>query len=492
MQGLVWSWLRDRDRDPENPEPVDRWASELARFDLATRAWHRRLWDTLASARARLTGLSLDAATMKGVTTEARWYRRVGERPCLDVDLLLAPGSARRADEILDALEPGHELRGSIVELLTTGAMQSVDVEIDGVRVDVHFDLFKLGIPARQPDVLWEHTEPLPLSDGDAVRVPDAETALLHALLHANKDGFPRLLGLADVARILCASDLDWGFIDRFVRAEGLEVPAYRSLETVTRLLRLPTPARSGWGARSAIWSIFWREGTILGAGGGGARDRRQDVIPFLARGRSGDALRWSRWVVLPPPVVLRRRYPDVSGPYLWRVARGKVRAARERNVRRRLAENNVVSRAGPRPSDDPDLVARLLRTAARNDPIELSATGTSMGWSIRDGSIVVVEEARAPRRGEVWAFCDDAGRVVVHRVRHSGVDVVVLQGDRAVHPDAPVSTGRLIGRVRDVRCPSRPVPRVRWGRVAGAVQRVPREVSATLVRAIRRAVPTC
>jgi hypothetical protein len=85
-----------------------------------------------------------------------------------------------------------------------------------------------------------------------------------------------------------------------------------------------------------------------------------------------------------------------------------------------------------------------------------------------------------------VWAACDDDGQVVVHRVRAVRADAVVLQGDRRVRPDAPFPSGRLVGRVRAVEVDGRRLARLRWGRGAGALQRLPRSLVATIARARR------
>src|SRR4051812_41371438 len=95
---------------------------------------------------------------------------------------------------------------------------------------------------------------------------------------------------------------------------------------------------------------------------------------------------------------------------------------------------------------------ARLLRRAAAREPLWIEAHGTSMGRTIPTGSSVLVTRSSTPRRGEVWAYCDASGAVVVHRYRcrtHAGH---VLQGDTRTHGDAPVGDEQLIGRVRAVR----------------------------------------
>jgi hypothetical protein len=99
-----------------------------------------------------------------------------------------------------------------------------------------------------------------------------------------------------------------------------------------------------------------------------------------------------------------------------------------------------------------PERIASALRLTVSSNPLWLDASGTSMGRAIRPGSEVQVVAAPGPRRGQVWAFCDDAGAVVVHRCRGRRGDRFVFEGDATGHADRPVSVERLVGRVAAVR----------------------------------------
>ena len=100
----------------------------------------------------------------------------------------------------------------------------------------------------------------------------------------------------------------------------------------------------------------------------------------------------------------------------------------------------------------DASAKARLLRQAAASAPLWIVARGDSMGKSIPTGSSVLVAKYSTPRRGQVWAYCDQSGGVVVHRYRRHRDVGHVLQGDTRTHPDSPVHDGLLIGRVTAVR----------------------------------------
>jgi hypothetical protein len=470
MQGLLWSWARGR------TDGGDQRRTRLAGYALVAQQRHARFWDTLARVAAVGREVGIEVATAKGVTAEARWYARAGERPCTDVDVLVAPSSLERVGTLLDALAPGHPLRGEIDALARTGVMQSVNVRVDGVPVDVHFDLFKLGIPTRQRDLVWTRCGVHPLPDGTTMRVPDAELSLIHLVLHLNKDSFPRLLGYADIARILEREHLDWDVIDRFVRTEGLDVVTYCSLAHVVRTLDLRTPSSVPRGLRTRVWAMVWPDAVTLLGDSGTDRSRRQDVIPFLARGRMIDTARWLRAIAFPAPSTVVLRYHDLPGPYLWRLTRGRLRTALQRRQALRAR------RARPVPGRDrpPAATAAVLRKAAEARPLWLDVRGASMGHSIRDGTRVRVEQAAQPRRAEVWAFCDGNGNVVVHRYRGARAGHHHFQGDTRVRGDEPVTDAQLIGRVVEVDPYRTPV---RWGALAGGLQRTPRVAVAVAAR---------
>jgi hypothetical protein len=458
----------------------------LFRADLVTRKRHTQLWDTLVDARARIAALGLDVAAVKGVTAEARWYRRMGERPCSDVDLLLAPDAAPHARAVLDALQPGQELRDDIRELVRTGVVQSVNAELDGVPIDLHFDLLKLGIPTRQPDLVWTRTQPFALPDGSTVRVPDPELSLVHFLLHLNKDSFAWLLGFADVARIAGDESLDWDFVDRFVREEGIEVMASCSLAAVIDVARVTQrEITRPEGVRTWAWRAVWPERAQLRGSAGANRSRRQDVIPFLARGRHRDALRWLARTLLPPRETVARQYEDLRGPYAWRLTKGRLRTAWRRRAAFRARDERIGAAERAPELAAPHVTARLLREAAETRPFWVDVYGRSMGWSIPGGCRVRVEPGVRPRRGEVWAYCDDRGNVVVHRSRGERAGAFRFQGDARVRADPPVCSDQLIGRVVEL-APAR--NRWRWSAQAGALQRTPRMAVAVVVRAGRAA----
>ena len=298
LTGLLWTWARRHLAETELK-------TELAQNDLYVQAHLLRVWAVLEESVARLAAAGIEVATIKGVTTEARWYGRRGERPCSDVDLLLSPRQLDRAADAVQLLEPDHPWASSVAPLAATGRIQTVTTHVDGLEVDLHLDLLKLGIPTRQSSDLWDRTTHYPLPRGGSVRVLDDTTALVHLLVHLNKDRFQRLLAYADIARVMAGGGVDWERAQRFTDREGITVSTFRTLEVRARRALAAVAGR----ARSPEWISCARLEPDLAPWDPAARGRGPPALPSAAgldrapgaRSRAGGAE-----VVVPGDVAAR------------------------------------------------------------------------------------------------------------------------------------------------------------------------------------------
>ncbi len=333
-------------------------------------AWHQRLWRGIESIGGLFDDLGVEVAIAKGIAAEARWYSRLGERPCTDLDLLLSPAHLDRIDDIIAAVEPTHPLCGKTLDLANRGFLQSIDLVYDGVPIDLHWDILKIGIPSRNRVLIWERSLPFPLSNCNSVRMLDAETSYVHFLVHLNKDRFRRLLGFVDVARVYDREELDGAAVERLIRIEGIKTSVDESWNVVVDTLRLAAPRRESTpGVRAVLWRLAWPPSVRLR----GAESRiqflyRQYLIALLIPGRTMEAT-WS-WLHgrFPPAELLNYMHSDYTRRWglnsvsskqharIWSLTIGRVKAwwgrrrgvARLRRTARSAPKERRLRRSGP------------------------------------------------------------------------------------------------------------------------------------------------
>ncbi len=308
MGGLLWGWAKRH-------APASDAKVELAVHDLKVRAHLLRLRSLLETCVTRLAEVGIEVASIKGPITEDRWYDGPGTRPCADVDLWLSPYQLDRAGDALLALQPDHPWAGFFGALAVDRKVQTVTLQVDGIEVDLHLDLLKTGMWMRDPAAVWEASERFRLPRGAEVRVLEPAAALVHFLVHLNKDRFQRLLSYADVARIM-ARPVDWGSMWALAEREGLTTVVASSLRTVgdDLLLDLPEgarPAGATSGLRASIWNLVWRRQIRLRGIEGRRRFRyRQLLIPLLSTRELVATLAALAEKVSPPPEVRAAQSP--------------------------------------------------------------------------------------------------------------------------------------------------------------------------------------
>ncbi|HLM23244.1 MAG TPA: nucleotidyltransferase family protein, partial [Propionibacteriaceae bacterium] len=300
MAGLLLTEVEETD------QPWRRLVLGLLRArNASVEAWHKRLWSGIESIARILDELGVEVAIAKGIAAEARWYSRLGERPCSDLDLLLSPAHLSRIDDIIAAVEPSHPLCGKTRNLAEQGFLQSIDLKRDGVPIDLHWDILKIGIPSRNRDAIWERTVPFALPNTSSVRMLDPESSYVHFLVHLNKDRFRRLLGFVDVARVHALEELDGDAVERLVRTDGINTSVDESWNVVVDTLQLAAPRRQSTpGIRAVIWRLAWPPPVRLLAAESRIRFRhRQYLIALLIPGRTTEAV--TSW--------LRGRFPPAE-----------------------------------------------------------------------------------------------------------------------------------------------------------------------------------
>lgn len=295
MGGLLWSWAQSR--------PVDEaLKGRLALADLRVQAHMVRVWSLLESSVGRLVEAGIEVASLKGPTAEARWYARPGERPSSDVDLWLSPYQVDRAGDALRLLQPDHPWEPFFDELAAQGRVQTVTLDVGGVEVDLHLDLLKTGLTTRQSTLYWDACEWWDLSGGMRVRVLDPTTSLLLFLVHLNKDRFQRLLGYADVVRVVnSGADLDR--LRVYATREGLGASVGASLGAVSTDLGM---AWLDMPPGSRTWRAVWRRSIRLRGSEGRRRFRRRALGIVALSDRGVGERSAALWQSVVPPAQVR------------------------------------------------------------------------------------------------------------------------------------------------------------------------------------------
>jgi hypothetical protein len=328
VDGLLLSAVRNGDVRLDDDA-----VARLTEAELLRRVHQQRLWATLENVVAVAGDLGIRLATVKGVVLQRRWYDGDFERDCGDLDVLLGPDDWGRAGELVTALQPDHPLGAWIGPMATSHKQQSVELRVDGVSVDLHFDVLKLGVASNLTTEIWKRTTPFMLPSGAEIGVLEPEAELLHLLMHLNKDRFGQLQGLVDVARLIDRGHPSWGDVMSLAAVDGLEVPVVESRGAVDCELGRGASVEHAHGARAWLWRQLWSPSVRLQGGMGVVRYRyRQAWLPWTMRGRAWDTARWWARKPFPDPVLARYRNPDVRGGYVAELAFGRIRRWRERH----------------------------------------------------------------------------------------------------------------------------------------------------------------
>jgi hypothetical protein len=332
MFGLAWSAV---ERGGIAIEPEAR--GLLALLDLAEIASHQRQWAALSKAVDRLSEAGIRVAAIKGVAAESRWFDRRGERPSIDIDLVIEDAS--RFAEAVKLLHPDHPMVDTCTAAVKSGVIASLDLLVDGVPIDFHVDPLKLGLTFRGHDLWWASVETLARPDGGEVEVFDRAATLVQMLVHLGRDRF-RYLGTLEEARRV-ADGVDWERVRSLAGTEGILEPVLVAAAVVAEEVGGEAP-QPGDGWRFRLWRYLWRPETRLLGKLGELRylRRAQWLLPLTARGRSLEALVHIARTVFPPADLVRFRHGD--GPYLVALLGGRFGVIRQRRIEAiRLAKSS-------------------------------------------------------------------------------------------------------------------------------------------------------
>ncbi|MCH7670482.1 MAG: nucleotidyltransferase family protein [Acidobacteria bacterium] len=323
MLGLLWQATRSGDVALDEVQK-----KRIAIGQVRSRSREAKIVAVLPKVLEIARSIDVRLVLFKGAALEYQLYRVSGLRPYTDLDIAVAPESRARFGELVERLDPAHSLANNAQRLSDAGVLDSIDIQLDGVWIDLHVDPFKVGLELREPDLVWDSTEVVDIAGID-VEVFGLEAAALQMMLHELKDRFSFLIGHCDLLRLCTDPKLDRELLQKMISAQG-----YSSLFTfvmdvveddLAQVIH-PTKAVRGW--RHVVARRVWPSHIRLGGSQGRVdHHRRQQFIPFLATGRVLEALRWWRHVVFPSTVMLvywgeqlHPHHPKLRGPYFWKL----------------------------------------------------------------------------------------------------------------------------------------------------------------------------
>lgn len=227
---LVWHNL--------GPDLQDEPLSE-ALADEYWRTWahNQFLHQRAAVALDVLHAAHVPTLALKGAALNALYYRDLGARPMLDVDILVPYHRLPDADR---ALRHGGWQPDDPKYLATTCALQAASFhhETEGGQLDLHWR--PLYIPTRETD-LWTNAVPIAIG-GVATHAPYPADQLLHVCADGISVEWVHGIRWIPDALAVLRHPIDW---DRFVYRAGrhrLTTPARAALALLASLFDAPIP----------------------------------------------------------------------------------------------------------------------------------------------------------------------------------------------------------------------------------------------------------
>lgn len=262
----------------------------------------------LTQALAALASAHIHPVLLKGPALAASLYPEPDLRPFQDIDLLLPSLKESRAAALV-LRELGY-VRCPCDPAEVPGFHTAYALPRRSSFVEIHTDLFQLGLPMRTASTIWDSLESVSIG-GSRVRTLGLEHQIVSLCVHLHTHGYGRLIWLKDLDLLLRArgATADWSRIRALSEAEGVTISMRHSLAAVRDLLDTPVPAvpgAKGWNiAGEMAHNLLWPRSSVLALRGKqrlrsvrfNPRQGPAGVIPSLiVMGRRKDKLRaWIR-----------------------------------------------------------------------------------------------------------------------------------------------------------------------------------------------------
>lgn len=225
-------------------------AQHLHRSSMVTAFRMDYLRERLQATLAALHAADVPVMLLKGAALGASVYPTPRDRPMLDVDLLIRPADAERAQRVV--LESGWRERGDpVVVKLLEGHHHLppfLDVQNTGVRLEVHTSLLPVGNPFALTDAeLWASAQPAPPDFAGAL-VPDPHHMLWHACVHfawSHAMQFGAWRTFRDASQLISRGLINWeSFVALAMRTRAASA-CFWTLRLAARMAEVPVPEQA-------------------------------------------------------------------------------------------------------------------------------------------------------------------------------------------------------------------------------------------------------
>jgi len=220
---------------PEIVAPIRASAAQTVRRSLAQTAELFRLLDVLETAQ-------VPALVVKGVALAQQLHGGLGARFASDLDLVVAPENAMRADAALRAAGLRRSWPDFALTPRQTRAYLALKSDFEYCRDDATHAL-RIELLWRLECLLTPPRTAAIVLGGREVRTLSLEDHALYLLQHGARHAWHRLFWLVDIALLLERRELDWSALLARARASGSERALLQGTTLACHLLGSPPPA---------------------------------------------------------------------------------------------------------------------------------------------------------------------------------------------------------------------------------------------------------
>lgn len=194
--------------------------ARMAQRLLVQSMWAQHLAQALVAALRTMGDAGIAACVLKGPALASRYYRDLGERPSIDLDLLVRPDDLARARAAL--VVAGYTGDTDLdLHYLLRHSHHVHFTKADSPELELHFQSYQgFGVIVPASAVL-DRARPFVL-DGMPMLVPSPEDELIYLSVHAAGHSFIRLLWLYDLKQLIAREPVDWAVVRE--RSEALGV----------------------------------------------------------------------------------------------------------------------------------------------------------------------------------------------------------------------------------------------------------------------------